>query len=179
VPKGRPVIETERLSLVGWYDTDLAFLARLHGDPAVQRFIDASGAAWTADVLRAKIAAWNAHEARIGYTKWKVVERARNLPVGRAGFEVMPETGETELGFSFVREVWGRGMATEVGSALLDWAWAHTALAEIIGFAHRENAASRRVLEKIGMAERDRGTWNGMPAVVYAAVRDADYHLAR
>jgi ribosomal-protein-alanine N-acetyltransferase len=108
----------------------------------------------------------------------RCVDGGRRLPIGRAGFEVMPETGETELGFSFVREVWGRGLATEVGAGLLEWAWAETCLTEIAGLAHRENAASRRVLEKIGMVERDRRTWNGMPTVVYAVPRHRRYHPA-
>ena len=47
---------------------------------------------------------------------------------------------------------WGRGLATEAAAATLDWAFEHLDLEEVIGLARPDNAASRRVLEKLGLS---------------------------
>ncbi|HYX83840.1 MAG TPA: GNAT family N-acetyltransferase [Gaiellales bacterium] len=168
------ILETRRLALVRWDPGDLDWLCRLHADPAVQRFIERGGKPAPRDVLARKLDWWIEHERRHGFTKWKVVERDGGAPVGRAGLELLPEMGAAELGFTFARQVWGRGYATEVAHALVAWAWASTALAEILGIAHVGNAASRRVLEKLGMRERERRPYHGMPFVFYALPRPAE-----
>jgi [ribosomal protein S5]-alanine N-acetyltransferase len=75
--------------------------------------------------------------------------------MGRAGFLIWPETGETELGYCFKREYWGKGYATEVSQALVKWIFETTKLNHIIGFAAEENIASRKVLERVGMTLTD------------------------
>jgi RimJ/RimL family protein N-acetyltransferase len=62
-------------------------------------------------------------------------------------------------------------MATDVGGALIRWAFTETPLDVVHWFAHAENAASRRVLEKLGTTGCGQRRWNGMPTVVYAVSR--------
>jgi ribosomal-protein-alanine N-acetyltransferase len=49
------------------------------------------------------------------------------------------------------RAYWGRGLATEAATELLRFAFEELGLARVDGSCAVENAASRRVLEKIGM----------------------------
>ena len=78
-------------------------------------------------------------------------EAAPNL-VGACGLGRRP-SGAIELGYWIARSHWGRGFATEAGSALID-------IARALGFAALEgshfldNPASGRVLEKLGFAPR-------------------------
>jgi RimJ/RimL family protein N-acetyltransferase len=70
--------------------------------------------------------------------------------------------------------VWGRGYATEAAGACLDAAFAGLRLDEVIAIVAPGNAASVRVLEKIGMrpaGTRDAlgRTWDLFTAVRYRA----------
>ncbi len=63
----------------------------------------------------------------------------------------------------------GKGYATEAARALMDYALANWGVEGILAIAVPWNAASRRVMEKLGMEYR--GTFNlknYAPAVVYA-----------
>ena len=55
-----------------------------------------------------------------------------------------------ELGYSFHPDAWGQGFATELAGACLEQADQVLGLPEVSAFAHPGNAASRRVLDKVG-----------------------------
>lgn len=61
-----------------------------------------------------------------------------------------PGNRSASLGFSFSRQVWGRGYATEAARALLTWAYDTLDLNRVQAEADTRNDASRRVLEKLG-----------------------------
>jgi len=56
-----------------------------------------------------------------------------------------------ELGWRLARRAWGRGLATEGATAARDWALGELGMPDLISIIHPENAASRRVAEKLGM----------------------------
>ena len=56
-----------------------------------------------------------------------------------------------ELGFMMVKEFWGKGMATEIGSTILSYA-ASLGHTNIMARTDTENFASQRVLEKLGFS---------------------------
>ena len=58
--------------------------------------------------------------------------------------------GEAVLGFYLAREFWGRGLATEAGRAFVDFGFEELKLRRIVTSVQVENAASIRVLEKLG-----------------------------
>jgi [ribosomal protein S5]-alanine N-acetyltransferase len=58
--------------------------------------------------------------------------------------------GEAVLAFCFAREYWGRGLATEAGQAFTDYGFDQLRLKRIVAVAQVGNAASIRVLEKLG-----------------------------
>ena len=55
-----------------------------------------------------------------------------------------------ELGYSFHPGAWGQGFATELARACLEWADRVLGLPMVSAFAHPDNAASSRVLGKVG-----------------------------
>ncbi len=74
---------------------------------------------------------------------------------------------EVELAYAVMAEFWGRGLASEMALASLQLGFAHLGLAEIVAFTLTTNAASRRVMEKIGFRfERDI-VHAGLPHVLY------------
>ncbi len=63
----------------------------------------------------------------------------------------MPEFNETDIGFRFLPQYWGKGIATEVSKEIIKYGFEVLKLERIIGIADPENIASCRVLEKIGL----------------------------
>jgi RimJ/RimL family protein N-acetyltransferase len=56
-----------------------------------------------------------------------------------------------DLGYMLETPAWGRGLATEIATALLDAAFLQLRVARVISTVDVNNAASIRVLEKVGM----------------------------
>jgi RimJ/RimL family protein N-acetyltransferase len=79
-----------------------------------------------------------------------IVERTEGAPrlVGACGLGRRP-SGAVELGYWIARAQWGRGIATEAATALVDIARA-LRLATLEGSHFVDNPASGRVLEKLG-----------------------------
>jgi RimJ/RimL family protein N-acetyltransferase len=79
-----------------------------------------------------------------------IFERTCGAPqmVGACGLGRRP-SGAVELGYWIARVAWGRGIATEAGTALVDIART-LGLASLEGAHFVDNPASGRVLEKLG-----------------------------
>jgi len=72
--------------------------------------------------------------------------------VGVAYPTFLPELAHRpELGWRLARRAWGRGLATEGATAARDWALGELGMPDLISIIHPENAASRRVAEKLGL----------------------------
>ena len=81
---------------------------------------------------------------------WIPVLRQSGAVVGSVSF--WPGGAEAELGFCWARSVWGNGLATEAGVAVLEWAFSAAGVARVWAGSDAENRASCRVLEKLGMS---------------------------
>ena len=77
---------------------------------------------------------------------------ADGVVVGSAGFHGEPKDGVVELGFGIHESHRNTGYATEAASALIGWALEQPEVIEVVSECDEANAASMRVLEKIGMA---------------------------
>ena len=101
-----------------------------------------------------------------GYGVWAIEVDGRLA--GRGGLQYLPETDETEVDFIIDPDFWGRGLATAVGEAALRFGFGELGVSRIIGLVHPDNAASSRVLEKIGMTLDCRTEYFGMVVDRYA-----------
>ena len=91
------------------------------------------------------------HQERHGFSKWGVKERASGVLVGDCGMQLLEGGPDVELGYHFRPSVWGRGYATEAAGACLAEAFTKLGIDRVIAIVEPGNAASVRVLEKIGM----------------------------
>lgn len=77
--------------------------------------------------------------------------RAERLAVGSIGFKGPPDlSGSVEIGYATNASMRGRGYATEMASALSDWALAQPGVSRIAAECLAGNRASVRVLQKSG-----------------------------
>jgi ribosomal-protein-alanine N-acetyltransferase len=132
------------------------------------------GGARTAEGTLERVRGLIEHQERHGFSKWGVCERASGELVGDCGIQLLEDGPDVELGFHLRPSVWGRGYATEAAQACLDAAFSGLGLDEVIAIVAPGNAASVRVLEKIGMrpaGEREAlgRTWDLFTAVRYRA----------
>jgi ribosomal-protein-alanine N-acetyltransferase len=58
---------------------------------------------------------------------------------------------EWEVGWAVHPDEWGKGFATEAARGMIDWAFTQFGLHRVVAFCHVDNAASIRVMEKLGM----------------------------
>jgi [ribosomal protein S5]-alanine N-acetyltransferase len=142
------------------------------GDPEVMRF-SGGGARSPAGTLE-RVRGLIEHQQRHGFSKWGVEERASGDLVGDCGIQLLEGGPDVELGFHLRPSVWGRGYATEAARACLDAAFTSLGLDQVIAIVAPGNAASVRVLEKLGMraaGEREAlgRTWDLFTAVRYRA----------
>lgn len=147
-----PFLMTERLALVEWEPGDENDLVRLHSTPESSRYLS-TGEPWTADYAGERIRGWMSDLKRHGISKLRIVARDDGRFIGRAGFSYMAEHDVFELGYAVLPEEWGKGFATEMAAGLAGWFFRHRPEPRFVAFAYAENAASIRVMQKLGMTE--------------------------
>ncbi|MBL8596550.1 MAG: GNAT family N-acetyltransferase [Devosia sp.] len=168
---GIDLFETERLVLSGWRREQLPDLVRLHGDPVVARYLSTHGQPWTIEAMEAALDEWIALFATRRLGKLRVTRKADGVLVGRCGFGIYEPTGEPELGYSLYPEFWGNGYAVEAGAGMRDWFFRETEMPQFIGLADVRNAASIKVLERIGMTPTEVKPYDGVPFQFYVMAR--------
>jgi RimJ/RimL family protein N-acetyltransferase len=145
----KPVtLETERLLLRPFLRADAADFARLAGDWAV--------ASMTSDIPYPFSAAQA--EGWLRPVRGEVrfaIERQGKL-IGGVGFYRRP-SGAAELGFWLGRSSWGLGYATEAARAVVGYGFSNRRLPGFSSARFVDNAASARVLAKLGFEAVGRG----------------------
>ena len=88
---------------------------------------------------------------KYGYGRLAAIFKPENKIIGFAGLKYLSEFKESDIGFRFLPEYWGKGIATEVSLAIIKYGFEVLKLDNIIGIADPINIGSYRVLEKIGL----------------------------
>ena len=144
------LIETERLLLRKITLADTENMFRLHSDPEVQKYTGepvVESIAEMEEAIRTRMTDYD----RYGYGRWATVLKDGMHFVGWAGLAYLPEFDEIDLGYRFLPEFWGSGLATEASQAILTYGFEQLALKKIIAIALKEHQASIRVMQKVGM----------------------------
>jgi [ribosomal protein S5]-alanine N-acetyltransferase len=119
-------------------------------------------AAWSMEKVEKYINHQIAHWQKYDYGHWAVTMRETGQLMGWNGLEFLSDTNETEVGYLFSKEFWGKGYATEATNATVNFGIEKAKLKEIIGLTDPENIASQRVLEKSGLLFTRRQVYFGM-----------------
>lgn len=148
-------------------------LYELDADPRVMRYIG-SGHSSTReqvdDVMRRLPRAYALYP---GLGTWRATRRANGDFIGWFALKYLLGTAEVEVGYRLRHGAWGNGYATEGARELVRYGFDELGLYRIVGVTHPDNAASRRVLLKAGLADIGWGHYYSRPVRVFEAVRDA------
>ncbi len=131
----------------------------------------AVGADKTAEDTRKVLDRYFDHQEKYGFSKWAVELRETGELIGDSGLLLVEDGPDFDLGYRLAREYWGKGFATECGRAWVEAAFATFGLDRVVAFAHPDNAASIRVMTKLGMSFERHARFHGMDSVLYSIGR--------
>ena len=172
-------LETGRLRLRPCRAEDAVGLREFWADERVRRFLfdgrevsDDEARAFVARSLdafaRHRLGLWLAFEKEETERALEETQRA----VAFAGF-LMNDGEPPSLVYGVRPEAWGRGLATEAARAVLDYALGVLRLPRVRADVDAPNAASVRVLEKLGMTRAARAEVEGRPLLYFEKSREA------
>lgn len=143
-------VRTARLNLREFVATDFAAVHAYSSDPRVTRylFFGPRNEDSTAEYLEELLASQR-EQPRTRF-ELAVEEIASGKLIGACDLSVI-ESNVVDLGYMLGAEKWGKGYATEIALALVDAAFFDLHALRVISTVDVNNAASIRVLEKIGM----------------------------
>lgn len=146
-----PIIETDRLILRQFTLDDFEAVYEFGSNLEVQKYTGDSliESLDAAKELITKV--WYQDYEKYGYGRWAVIYKPDNRLIGFAGLKYISDIEETDIGFRFLPEYWGKGIATEASITIIEYGFKHFGLKKIIGTVMPDNIASCKVLEKIGL----------------------------
>ncbi len=161
--------ETERIEHRAFTLNDCEAFYRLNSHPEVMRY---TGEPPLSSLKEARqgIAAYPDFET-VGYGRWACVLKETRAVIGFCGLKHLPELDEVDVGFRFLPEYWGRGIATETCSACIAFGFDVLKLNRILGLVLAKNSASIRVLEKCGLIRNGEVMYDGECALKYEILR--------
>jgi RimJ/RimL family protein N-acetyltransferase len=177
------LLETDRLLIRRVGPDDLDDLVALNADPQVMQLVGPPlSADQSLELLQRMLTeytqgptGWFAAEqhsdgAFVGLVALKRISDTNRLALGPR----LCSGGEIEVGWRLRPAYWGRGYATESGRALLAYGFDELRLARIIALALKDNHASCRAIEKLGLRFVSDYEVIGRPARLYE-VKRAEY----
>ena len=142
-------VETERLIMRESVIEDAQALFEMNSDPEVMKYTG-DIVFPSVDEMRELIANYPDYK-KYGYGRWTTIEKSSDEVMGFCGLKYLEDINEVDIGYRWKTKFWNKGYATEASLACLDFGFKELKLEQIVAQVLPDNAASIRVLEKIGM----------------------------
>ena len=137
------MIQTARCVLRPLQPNDLELVVALYTSEEVRRFL---GGPVSEEVARSSFSAL----LKSSEYYW-VVRTKDNSAIGTVSLGTHHDGMDTEVSYQVLPQWWGRGYAAEVMEAILAYARLELKLPRVVAETQSANAASRRLLERLGM----------------------------
>jgi RimJ/RimL family protein N-acetyltransferase len=171
------ILETDRLIFRHLRTTDLDSLFALYSDQEVRRYFPEGTLTYeeTKEELE-----WflNGHPAHPELGLWATVLKDTGQFIGRCGLLpwTIDQRPEVEVAYLLDKKYWGQGLGTEAAQAILNYGFEQLQLPRLICLIDRDNQASIRVANKIGMTFEKEGEDKKGPFLLYSiSMRKMDY----
>ncbi|HEX4999241.1 MAG TPA: GNAT family N-acetyltransferase [Terriglobia bacterium] len=146
------MLETDRLLLRRWKDSDREPFAAMNANPRVMEFFPSCLSREESDEF---IDRAESHFDIHGFGLFATELKADHAFIGFIGLHVATFQAHftpcVEIGWRIAEPYWGRGLATEGAREVIRFAFEHLRLDSLVSFTAPENMASRRLMEKLGM----------------------------
>lgn len=148
-----PMLETERFLLRAVTPDDTADIFHIFSSPDVMRHLGRLPMT-TMDEAVKRVQAYQTTFDNHEGIAWAITRRGKKQVIGTFVFwHLIPEHYRAEIGYILAPEWWGQGVAAEAARAVLTFGFATMGLHSVEAQIAPENAASRRVLEKLGFVQ--------------------------
>jgi len=145
------ISETERLRLRRLTLDDAPFLLTLVNDPAFLANIGDRGVHDLEGARRfLRDGPWT-NQPKPGYGQFAVELKATGKPIGICGLLYRQALDLTDIGFAFLPDFRGQGLAYEAAEAVMRYGRTTLGLTRIVGLTIEKNRASIALLERLGL----------------------------
>jgi len=150
--KGLVRLETPRLILRQWRDSDRAPFAVLNSDPDVMEFFPSCLTRERSDNL---VDRFSDYINQNGFGFWAVELKEEKRFIGFTGLmELNPTLAAIEIGWRFAKAYWRNGYAYEAASASMTFGFEELMLDRIVAITTLKNIKSQNLMEKLGMVRQ-------------------------
>ncbi|WP_175354226.1 MULTISPECIES: GNAT family N-acetyltransferase [unclassified Bacillus (in: firmicutes)] len=160
---------SDRLLLRPYNNHDLDFLESLLTNPNIVRYIG-NGQIRDQEGIQ-KFLNWiiDTYAINPNYGLKLILEKESNNRIGHAGLvpQLIDGKKEIEIGYWISQEYWGRGFATEAARGVMEYGKNKLKLEKMIALIQKDNTASQKVAQKIGMRIEKELLLNGKDVFVY------------
>jgi [ribosomal protein S5]-alanine N-acetyltransferase len=164
-------IKTQRLKLRPLTMDDLDALHQIWTDAGVRKYLwddEVISLEETASVIEKSVEYFRAR----GFGLCAVLPLDDNRIIGFCGYWFFHEPPQLELLYGIITDQWGKGFAPEAANAMLQYGFEHLGFQEVLASTDGANAASVRVMEKLGMSFSKRKDSNGLDTIFYSLKRE-------
>lgn len=145
-----PIVETDRRLLRSFTAHDAPFILRLLNEASFLEFIGDRGVRTLADARAYITRVAEESYQRFGFGLYLVVTKADGQPIGMCGLMQKPWLDAPDIAYAFVPEAGSQGYGFEAAAAVLAHERARFGLTRVVAVVTPTNAASIRLLEKLG-----------------------------
>ncbi|MYN16380.1 GNAT family N-acetyltransferase [Rugamonas sp. FT107W] len=162
-----PLLQTERLLLREYRRADFDLFADHLGHPESSAHLGSSDrqAAWR--IFTSHAGLWLVHGA--GW--WAIEDKQTGQLVGSVGAFFREQSTVMEMGWNTYRAFWGKGIANEAASAVLNYVFEVRGELKVRALVSPGNESSRRVAERLGMTYEMETELNGKAISSYMRER--------
>lgn len=146
-----PVFKSDRLTFHKFRDDDAPFILELLNDPAFLQHIGDKNVRTLEDARAYMRNGPQASYEKHGFGLYLVRLKNDKTPIGMCGLLQRDALPHADIGYAFLPQFRGKGYASEATAATMDYAKNTLNLNTVIAIVSPENAASIRVLEKLGL----------------------------
>ena len=166
------ILTTARLRLEPITENHYERMRTLNTDPEVMTYLNA-GQPETEEDTRAGVARVTGRWAEWGYSWWALIRLDDGEMVGMACLQHLDgdKSKPHEIGWRLARTGWGQGYASEAAAAIVAHAFNVVGAPEVVAVAHPDNAASIKVMTRLGMQYAGMERHYDIDSVVYRLAR--------
>lgn len=145
-------LETPRLILRSWQDSNLTPFYEMNHDPEVMRYFPNLLTRPESDELANQIQSFIKKQ---GWGFWALELKETQEFIGFTGLHHQPTKFNfspcTEIGWRLKRSAWGRSLAFEAAQTSLNFGFNHLKINEIVAFTAQSNIPSQSLMNRLGM----------------------------
>ncbi len=157
--QAKPELKTERFTLIPWQNllNQQSELQEMMQDPRVMKYIGNGQAKTNAEMAETKIR-WAeniAQDLKSPLGNWLIYQD--DACVGMAMLKPLPNEQDQnyiEVGYWLKPKHWGKKIAGEVATHLVEYAFNKLNLKQVVAVTHKDNIASQKSLKKAGLTRQ-------------------------